>query len=97
MSVEFVRESPGKLDSRTLSRKTHSRWTGRTPEPLLPFEPTPEPFVPCSFVYYYWSFVYYVFDYLVGIPHVSRDNVGREIGRIPFFKVLHFDILGNFR
>ena len=30
MSVEFYRESPGKFDSRTLSRKTLSRWTGRT-------------------------------------------------------------------
>ena len=29
MSVEIRRESPGKLDSRTLSRKTLSRWTGR--------------------------------------------------------------------
>ena len=29
MSVEFYRESPGKFDSRTLSRKTLSRWTGR--------------------------------------------------------------------
>ena len=30
MSVLFYRESPGKFDSRTLSRKTLSRWTGRT-------------------------------------------------------------------
>ena len=30
MSVEFYRESPGKFDPRTLSRKTLSRWTGRT-------------------------------------------------------------------
>ena len=30
MSVEFYRESPGKFDSRTLSRETLSRWTGRT-------------------------------------------------------------------
>ena len=30
MSVEFYRESPGKFDSRTLSRKT-LRWTGRSP------------------------------------------------------------------
>ena len=29
MSVEFYRETPGKFDSRTLSRKTLSRWTGR--------------------------------------------------------------------
>ena len=29
MSVESYRESPGKFDSRTLSRKTPSRWTGR--------------------------------------------------------------------
>ena len=29
MSVEFCRESPGKFDSRTLSRETLSRWTGR--------------------------------------------------------------------
>ena len=29
MSVEFYRESPGKFDSRTLSRETLSRWTGR--------------------------------------------------------------------
>ena len=29
MSVEFYRESPGKFGSRTLSRKTLSRWTGR--------------------------------------------------------------------
>ena len=29
MSVEFDRGSPGKLDSRTLSRTTLSRWTGR--------------------------------------------------------------------
>ena len=27
MSVEFHRGSPGKLDSRTLSRETLSRWT----------------------------------------------------------------------
>ena len=30
MSVEFDRGSPGKFDSRTLSRKTLNRWTGRT-------------------------------------------------------------------
>ena len=29
MSVEFDRESPGSFDSRTLNRKTLSRWTGR--------------------------------------------------------------------
>ena len=29
MIVEFYRESPGKFDSRTLSRETLSRWTGR--------------------------------------------------------------------
>ena len=29
MSVEFYRESSVKFDSRTLSRKTLSRWTGR--------------------------------------------------------------------
>ena len=29
MSVEFYRESPGKFASRTLSRETLSRWTGR--------------------------------------------------------------------
>ena len=29
MSVEFYRESPGKFASRTLDRKTLSRWTGR--------------------------------------------------------------------
>ena len=29
MSVEFYRESPGKFDSRTLSREALSRWTGR--------------------------------------------------------------------
>ena len=30
MSVEFDRGSPGKFDSRTLNRKTLSRWTGRS-------------------------------------------------------------------
>ena len=30
MSVEFDRGSPGKFDSRTLSRETLSRWTGRS-------------------------------------------------------------------
>ena len=30
MSVELYRESPGKFDSRTLSRKTLHRWTGRS-------------------------------------------------------------------
>ena len=30
MSVEMYRESPGKFDSRTLSRNIFSRWTGRT-------------------------------------------------------------------
>ena len=30
MSVEFYRGSPGKFDSRTPSRKTLSRWTGRS-------------------------------------------------------------------
>ena len=29
MSVELYRESPGKFDSRTLNRKTLTRWTGR--------------------------------------------------------------------
>ena len=29
ISIEFDRESPGKFDSRTLSRETLSRWTGR--------------------------------------------------------------------
>ena len=29
MSVEFYREPPGKFDSRTLSRETLCRWTGR--------------------------------------------------------------------
>ena len=30
MSVEFYIESPGEFDSRTLSRETLSRWTGRS-------------------------------------------------------------------
>ncbi len=30
MPVEFDGGSPGKFDSRTLNRKTLSRWTGRT-------------------------------------------------------------------
>ena len=30
MSVEFDRGSPGKFDSRTLSRETLGRWTGRS-------------------------------------------------------------------
>ena len=30
MSVELYRESPGKFDSRTLSRTTLNRWTGRS-------------------------------------------------------------------
>ena len=36
MSVELCRESPGKFDSRTLSRETLSRWTGRRsiPRPI---------------------------------------------------------------
>ena len=34
MSVEFYRGSPGKLDSRTLSRETRSRWTGCTYDAL---------------------------------------------------------------
>ena len=34
MSVGFYRGSPGNLDSRTLSRKTLSRWTGRKSEML---------------------------------------------------------------
>ena len=29
MPIEFDRGSPGKFDSRTLNRKTLSRWTGR--------------------------------------------------------------------
>ena len=29
MSVDFYRVSPGKFDSRTPSRKTLNRWTGR--------------------------------------------------------------------
>ena len=33
MPVEFERGSPGKVDSRTLSRKTLSRWTGRSIAP----------------------------------------------------------------
>ena len=37
MSVEFERGPPGKCDSRTLSRETLSRWTGRTPDDK--FEP----------------------------------------------------------
>ena len=32
ISVEFDRGSPGKFDSRTLSRKTINRWTGRKQE-----------------------------------------------------------------
>ena len=34
MSVEFYRESPGMFDSRTLSRETLSRWTGRVSKRL---------------------------------------------------------------
>ena len=34
MSVELYRESAGKFDSRTLSRKTLSRWTGH----MMPFD-----------------------------------------------------------
>ena len=34
MSVEMYRESPGKFDSRTLNRKTLSRWTGRIRESI---------------------------------------------------------------
>ena len=35
MSVEFYRESLGTFDSRTRSRETLSRWTGRTWEERL--------------------------------------------------------------
>ena len=35
MSVEFYRESPGKFDSRTLSREALSRWTQRKDSGLL--------------------------------------------------------------
>ena len=34
MPVEFDRGSPGKFDSRTLNRKTLSRWTGRKTKSL---------------------------------------------------------------
>ena len=37
MSVEFYRGSPGKFDSRTLSRETLSRWTGR----MVQYPPAP--------------------------------------------------------
>ena len=43
MSVEFYRESPGKLDSRTLSRKTLSRWTGRIFLVWDSGKPSPDP------------------------------------------------------
>ena len=35
MSVEFDRGSPGKFDSRTLSRETLNRWTGRIRPPSV--------------------------------------------------------------
>ena len=35
MSVDFYREPPGKFDSRTLSRKTLNRWTGRIGFPFI--------------------------------------------------------------
>ena len=44
MSVEFYRESPGKFDSRTLDRKTLSRWTGR--KGMYLFGARREPLVP---------------------------------------------------
>ena len=40
MSVESYRESPGEFDSRTLSRETLSRWTGRMALTInRPFDP----------------------------------------------------------
>ena len=39
MPVEFDRGSPGKFDSRTLNRKTLSRWTGRITPGLKWYHP----------------------------------------------------------
>ena len=51
MSVEFDRESPGKLDSRTLNRETLNRWTGRT---TLDF-------IQCNITYYDTThMIYYI-------------------------------------
>ena len=41
MSVEFDRGSPGKFDSRTLSRETLSRWNGRSITPSVPTPSAP--------------------------------------------------------
>ena len=35
MPVEFDRGSPGKFDSRTLSRESLSRWTGRNSNRII--------------------------------------------------------------
>ena len=35
MSTEFYRGSPGKFDSRTLNRKTLSRWTERISQKVV--------------------------------------------------------------
>ena len=61
MFVEFYRGSPGKFDSRTLSRETLTRRTGRNPEAL----PDPAAAQGEAEVYYFSSSYYYLYHHYV--------------------------------
>ena len=57
MSVEFDRGSPGKFDSRTLSRESLSRWTGRTRVDLMDYCASEH-----SYFWFYLFFLSYSFS-----------------------------------
>ena len=74
MSVEFDRGSPRKFDSRTLNRKTPSRWTGRRnlPSPLLARgRATSKPLSSRREISIYIYIYIYVYIYIYIYTHLS--------------------------
>ena len=66
MSVEFYRGSPGEFDSRTLSRKTLNRWTGRITTYIWYLYFTYIGMIPmyAYICYLYFTYIWFTYVYL---------------------------------
>ena len=83
MSVEFDRGSPGKFDSRTLNRKTLSRWTGRIYIYIYIYIHTYIHTYTCIYIYIYthMSIVIYIYIYICIYSFKGRSPQHRQLPR----------------
>ena len=87
MSVEFDRGSPGKFDSRTLSRETLRRWTGRISQYMCTINIIHNTCVP-----YIINIIHvYIYIYIYIYIPISRPRGDRKFGGCSFLGCLGGD------